>query len=86
MSKRDWRPNARCACGAPEPCWPGDDTCLFDDSGYPWCRVCESNHRAPECAVIPVTDRGQIASAMQVEKPDPVDAAQDGLFDLDGVA
>ena len=32
------------------------------------------------------TDRGQIASAMQVEKPDPVDAAQDGLFDLNGVA
>ena len=41
----------RCACGAPTRCWPDSETCAFDDTGYPWCRVCKTNHRAPECAI-----------------------------------
>ena len=41
----------RCSCGAPVRHWPESETCAYDDTGYPYCRVCKENHRAPECAI-----------------------------------
>ena len=53
--------SVRCACGAPERCWPDSETRASMDTGYPWCRVCRDHHREPECFIEAAVDSGEAA-------------------------